>query len=232
MPRGAKKVILAVKNLTLAYPEGAVIKDANFELLDGDFACVVGANGSGKSTLVKGILGLMRPAKGSVKYRGGLKKSECGYLPQEMRAEKGFPVTVMEVVMTGALGRMGPRWFYGETERMRGREVLEMLDIAELAQQNFARLSGGQRQKVLLARALIATDRLLILDEPSSNLDQPSKKDFYRILQDLNKNRGYTIIMITHDLDIEDLIGNKVIALLDGKATMYGQKAYVRRFQK
>ena len=222
--------IVSVKKLTVAYGKNKVIDLADFDISDGDFVCVVGANGSGKSTLIKAMLGLITPAAGEVRFRDGLKQSIIGYLPQETRIDQNFPATVFEIVLSGTLGRAGSRFFYKREDKERANSILNKLGISKLKEKSFGSLSGGQKQKVLLARALTATSDLLILDEPSNNLDYKSRKSFYDILKDLN-TAGLTIVMITHDLDIDDLIGNKVLAIKDGKITCETTEDYIRSYR-
>ena len=206
--------LIKVKDLSVGYGERAVIKRASFVVESGDFICVVGANGAGKSTLIKTILGILKPSAGKIQFADELTQSQLGYLPQDMKFESDFPASVEEVVLTGALGRMGWRPFYGAKERSAALDCMKELKISKLAKRSFAELSGGQRQKVLLARALMASRRVLFLDEPSNNLDYKSKADFYELLKKMNAD-GLTIMMITHDVDVHDLIGNKVLALRD-----------------
>lgn len=206
--------LLDVSNLTLGYDNQIVINDISFNVNDKDFILVVGSNGAGKSTLIKGILGLIKPINGKVVFNE-IKKSNVGYMPQESRVDSNFPASVSEIVLSGALNSMGLRPFYTKKEKKRLDEVLQDLRIYDLKNKIFSELSGGQRQKVLLARSLMATSNLLVLDEPSNNLDQQSTKDFYDTLIHLNKKHGITIIMITHDILPEELIGNKVLYLHD-----------------
>lgn len=208
--------VISANNLTVAYGKNKVIDTASFEINAGDFVCVVGANGSGKSTLIKALLGLVPTAGGEVAFGEGITKTTIGYLPQETQIEQNFPAVVSEIVMTGTLGRLGTKIFYRKEDKTRAVEALKTLHITKLADQKFGDLSGGQKQKVLLARALVATSHLLFLDEPSNNLDHKSRKEFYETLKKLNSD-GLTIVMITHDLDADDLIGNKVLAIKDGK---------------
>ena len=162
---------ISVRELTVAYGKNKVIDKASFEIETGDFVCIVGANGSGKSTLVKALLGLIKPASGKITFGEGIAKTAIGYLPQETKSSQNFPATVSEIVMTGALGRLGKKITYRKEDRERVLETLKTLGIKKLAGERFGDLSGGQKQKVLLARALVATSGLLILDEPSNNLD-------------------------------------------------------------
>ena len=222
-----KSEILRLEKLTLGFGENIVIRKADLKVEQGDLSCVVGANGSGKSTLVKGALGLIKPVSGKVVLRPDVK---VGYLPQETNFELNFPATVREIVLSGALGKMGRRIFYNDADREMMRAQLKLLKIAGLEKKVFSELSGGQKQKVLLARALMATSELLVLDEPSNNLDYESRREFYEILLKLNR-QGLTIMMITHDLDAEDLIGNKVVAIQNGLVKTYDTHEYLEQFK-
>ncbi len=206
--------ILNVKNLVLGYEKQIVINNISFNVNKRDFILVIGSNGAGKSTLIKGILGIIKPISGSVEY-DEIKKNHVGYMPQEMKVDPNFPASVMEIVLSGLINRMGFRPFYNKKDKERASEALRILNIENLKNKKFSELSGGQRQKVLLARSLCATSDLLILDEPSNNLDQESKIEFYTTLKHLNEGHGITIIMITHDVDRDrdSLIGNKVLEL-------------------
>ena len=189
--------------------------------------CVVGANGSGKSTLIKGILGLIKPIKGKVIYKG-LKQNYIGYMPQETKVDSNFPASVLEIVLSGTLNQY-KNIFYSKEQKEIAINNLKLLGIEKLKNKSFSELSGGQRQKVLLARSLSATTKLLILDEPSNNLDSKSKKELYNTIVDLNKNHGITIIMITHDLDHDNLIGNKILSLRENDIFFGSVEEFVRR---
>ncbi len=223
--------LLSLKKVNLGYGENVVIRDASFAIESGDFVCIVGANGSGKSTLVRGILGLLKPLKGEISYGDGLRQQEIGYLPQETRVDANFPATVEEIVLSGCLGHMKFRPFYCHSEKSHVTRSLRALGIEHLKKQSFAALSGGQKQKVLLARSLSATKKLLILDEPSNNLDYKSRKAFYASLVKLNHEQGLTIIMITHDLDADDLIGDKVLAIKEGSVALESTTKYLEAYK-
>lgn len=216
--------IIEVKNLAVEYHGHVVFDKLNFTVEHGDFLCVVGPNGSGKSTLLRCLLGLIKPTSGSIKFNDGLKPNEIGYLPQSTQIPANFPASVVEIVSSGALNRVGLFRSYPKTNIS---QTLNQLGIAKIKHQNFSQLSGGQRQKVLLARAIVAASNLLILDEPSNNLDYRSKQSFYQTLTELNKK--YAIIMVTHDLDHHNLLGNRILSL-DHDAPFFGSTAeYVRR---
>lgn len=221
--------LINVNHLTLGYEHQKVIQDLSFTVEKGDFITIIGANGSGKSTLVKGLLGLIKPMQGDIQYH--IDTKQIGYMPQETKIDATFPASVEEIVLSGTLNRLGHRPFYGKKERKLADDSLSLLDILDLKKKSFADLSGGQRQKVLLSRALSATRELLILDEPSNNLDFSSREEFYKIIHRLNKEEGITILMITHDLDMHAIAGNKIIAFEDqeifvGKIEDYRRKMH------
>jgi len=204
--------LIDIKNLSLGYDGNIVLKNVNLKIEENDFICVVGPNGSGKSTLIKGILGLIKPISGTITFNN-LKQNFIGYMPQETKVDSNFPASVLEIVLSGTLNKKSRSLFYTKEDKKLAIKNLKILGIENLKNKHFSELSGGQRQKVLLARSLCATSKLLILDEPSNNLDSKSKKNLYDILKNLNKNYNIAIIMITHDLDHNNLIGNKILSL-------------------
>ena len=220
--------IIEIKNLTLGYENNKVIKNLSINIKEGDFLCIVGPNGAGKSTLIKGILGLIKPLKGEIKFNN-LKQTFIGYMPQETKIDANFPASVLEIVLSGTLNRLDLISFYTKKEKDIALNNLKLLGIENLKDKNFSDLSGGGRQKVLLARSLCATTKLLILDEPSNNLDSKSKKELYKTITDLNKNHNITIIMITHDLDHDNLIGNKILSLRENDIFYGTTDDFVRR---
>lgn len=222
-----KEPLIEVKKIEVEYERVKVFTNLSFEIFDGDFVCIVGPNGAGKSTLIKTLLGQINLKSGEIKFHN-LEQKFIGYMPQESKVDKNFPASVEEIVRSGTLNRLGLKSFYGQKEEEIARRNLGLLGISQLKTKHFAELSGGQRQKVLLARSLSATTKLLILDEPSNNLDFKSKNELYEILKTLNK-RGITILMVTHDLDHKNLIGEKILALA-GEKYFFGSTAeYVER---
>jgi len=216
-------MLFEVKDLTLGYENEIVINNISFTVNDGDFIIVVGKNGAGKSTLIKGILGLIKPMGGEIRFGESLNKNLIGYMPQETKVDAGFPASVYEIVLSGRLNRMGLRPFYNKEDKAKAMEALEILNIAHIKDKSFSELSGGQRQKTLLARSLCATNKLLILDEPSNNLDATSKEEFYDLLEKLNKELNISIMMISHDADLDKTLGNKVLKISDQGFELYSR---------
>ena len=208
-------MLFEVKNLSLGYENEKIINNISFKANEKDFIIVVGKNGAGKSTLIKGILGLIKPMEGEIVFDPSLNRKLIGYMPQETKVESSFPASVMEIVLSGRINKMGFRPFYNKEDKEKAIEALKILNIYDIKNKSFSDLSGGQRQKALLARSLCATDKLLILDEPSNNLDNTSREEFYLLLMKLNKELGISIIMISHDPDIENLLGNKLLKIMD-----------------
>lgn len=192
--------LIKTENLTLSYENMTVIKDLSFEVNSGEYLCIVGENGSGKTTLMKALLSLKKPVGGSITFGDGLIQKEIGYLPQQTGAQRDFPASVSEVVLSGCLNSRGIKPFYSIRERKKAAENMKRLGIYEIKQRSYRELSGGQQQRVLLARALCATKKLLLLDEPVSGLDPMVTAELYEMISDINKS-GVTIIMVTHDMN-------------------------------
>ncbi len=203
-------MLLECKNVSMKYEGVIAVNKVSFTVDEGDFLCVVGENGSGKSTLVKGILGL-RPLFGGEINFNGIKQNEIGYLPQQTIVQKDFPATVREVIMSGCLNRCGFRPFYTAAEKKRSENAAREMGITGIMKKSYRELSGGQQQRVLLARALCAAEKLLLLDEPVTGLDPAATAEMYGLINDLNKNGGVTIIMISHDLRSAAAYGNKIL---------------------
>lgn len=189
---------IVCKNLIVGY-EGQVVRDnINFKVDKGDYLCIVGENGSGKSTLMKTLLSLKKPISGEIIFGDGLKSNEIGYLPQQSTIKKDFPATNFEIVLSGNLNHS--KIFYGKQDKERALEAMRRLNIEDFKDKCFRELSGGQQQRVMLARALCATEKVLLLDEPVSGLDPKVTQEMYELVKDLNERDKITIIMISHDL--------------------------------
>ena len=192
--------LITCKDAAFAYEGNVVVDGLSFDVRQGDYLCIVGENGSGKSTLMKGLLGLMRPKAGSIVFGDGLEQTQIGYLPQQTAAQKDFPASCFEVVLSGRLSSRGMLPFYGRKDRQIALENMEKLKVLPLKRKSFRELSGGQQQRILLARALCATEKLLLLDEPVSGLDPLVTAELYQTIQKLQKDTGITIIMVSHDI--------------------------------
>ena len=192
--------LISCKNVYLKYENTSVVEDLSFNVEAGDYLCIVGENGSGKSTLIKSMLGLKETASGHLHFGDGLTAKQIGYLPQQTTAQKDFPASVNEVVLSGCLGKNNGRFFFSKHQKMLAEENMKKLDILHLRKKCYRELSGGQQQRVLLARALCATDKMILLDEPVTGLDPVVTAEFYTLIKKLNKQYGITVIMVSHDL--------------------------------
>ena len=192
--------LLTCQRVSFAYEGNTVLRDLAFTVEEGDYLWVIGENGSGKSTLIRGILGLKKPAAGTITLGGGLTSREIGYLPQQMASRRDFPAGVYEVVLSGRLGKRAFHPFYTRQDKQAAEENLVRLGIGELRNRCFRELSGGQQRRALLARSLCAGSRLLVLDEPAAGLDPLVTPELYRLIEQINRGAGVTVIMVSHDL--------------------------------
>ena len=192
--------LLACRDVSLGYEGQSVLTHLDLTIREGDYLCIVGDNGSGKSTLLRGLLGLLPPQSGEIWRSPELRRGNLGYLPQQTQAQRDFPATVYEVVLSGCLNQKGMHFFYSPAQKSAALMNMGKLGVLELKDQCYRDLSGGQQQRVLLARALCAASKLLILDEPITGLDPAAAQDLYKLLSYLNRKEGMAIVMVTHDL--------------------------------
>ena len=197
------------EHLDLGYEGQVIVHDISFCINEGDYLCILGENGAGKSTLVKAILSLHAPLRGKIEFSPMMRKNEVGYLPQQSSAQKSFPASVEEVVLSGRVNSLSRRFFYTREDRRVADENLERLGILSLKKKSFFELSGGQMQRVLLARALSACRKLLLLDEPTNHLDGPGRQMVARYLSRLK--RGF--LLVSHDRDFLDGCVDHILAL-------------------
>lgn len=220
---------LTCRELSVGYDGKAVVQHLNFEVFAGDYLCIVGENSSGKSTLMKTLLGLQPPVGGRIVTGDGLRKNEIGYLPQQTAAQKDFPASVREIVLSGCQGRCGSRPFYNKEEKELAADAMEKMQIVPLAKRCYRTLSGGQQQRVLLSRALCATRKMLLLDEPISGLDPKVTAEMYTLIHRLNYEDGITVVMISHDLNAALQYASHILHI--GDRVFFGTKAaYLNEF--
>ena len=222
---------LICHHLSVGYDSNAVLTDLNFEVNKQDYLCIVGENGAGKSTLMKTILGLQKPIEGEIMMGDELRQSEIGYLPQQKASQKDFPASVREIVLSGCQGRCGFRPFYNEKEKALADSAMERMQITDLAKRCYRELSGGQQQRVLLARALCATQKILLVDEPVSGLDPRATAQMYELIAKLNENDEITIIMISHDIAAAMKYASHILRV--GKHTFFGtREEYLEEYRR
>ena len=205
--------VIALKHVTFAYEDLVVLEEVNLAIPAGDLVCLVGPNGSGKTTLLRLLLGLLRPTRGEVRIFGkppDRVRSRIGYMPQQADLDRRFPVTVLEVVLMGRLDSRlhGP---YTAGDRRAAMAALGELELTDLARRPFASLSGGQRQRVLIARALCGGPELLLLDEPTANVDALAGERLIEILGRLNQRM--TIVLVSHDLGFVSPVVKTVVCV-------------------
>ena len=213
---------LTCQNLTLKYDGRVILEDLNFTVRAGDYLCIVGENGSGKSTLMKTILGLHTEYEGTMETGDGLLASEIGYLPQQTNVQRDFPASVREIVLSGCQGRCGFRPFYTKEEKNLARRNMGRMGILEFEKRCYRELSGGQMQRVLLARALCATQKALLLDEPVSGLDPKVTVEMYQLIARLNRDDGITILMVSHDIAAAVKYASHILHI--GETVFFGTK--------
>lgn len=193
--------IIEIRDLTFGYDAGSPVLDSvNLTVKRGQSGCIVGPNGGGKSTLLRLLLGLLTPNRGTIRIFGESPTAArrwIGYMPQYHQLDGAFPITVLEVVLQGRIRRGFWGW-YTAADRAAAMASLEEMGIASLASRSFAALSGGQRQRVLIARALACEPQLLLLDEPTANIDPGAEEQFYATLDVLRSRM--TVLTVSHDL--------------------------------
>lgn len=197
--RGGLTMLLNAKGLTVRHGEVTALSNVSLSVHPGEIVTIVGPNGSGKSTLVRALIGLEPPTEGQIARKPGL---TIGYVPQRLKVEAGLPLTVRRFLSL-------PRRV-GDAE---AASALSRVGVAGLENRQLARLSGGQFQRVLLARALLARPEILILDEPTQGLDQPGVAAFYRLLEELRRETGVAVLLVSHDLHVVMSASDRVICL-------------------
>ena len=210
-----------LRGVAFAYEGTPVLQNVTLDVGAQDFLCLIGPNGGGKTTLLRIALGQLRPCRGEVRVLGGepeQARAAIGYVPQHFQYDPQFPVRVLDVVLMGRLNTNCWYPFHRAEDMDAAYEALNAVQMRELARRPFAKLSGGQRQRVLIARSLAAQPRILLLDEPTANIDTAAENMIYELLQRLNEK--ICIIMVTHDLAFVSKYV-KTVAFVNRNVTRY-----------
>ena len=189
-------VLVDIQNISVGYDENIVLRDVSLKIFEQDFLGIVGPNGGGKTTLVKTILGLLKPVSGSIVFPDKETKNRIGYMPQINLIDRKFPILVSEVIESGLMAAKNSS---KSEKKEKVRAIIREMEIENIAGKAIGKLSGGQVQRTLLARAIVNDPKLLILDEPSSYVDQQFESHFYQLLQEINKNAA--IVLVSHDIE-------------------------------
>lgn len=215
---------LEIDGISLILGETEVLKDVDLRLSKGDFLGIVGPNGGGKTTLLKIILGLQEPDSGKVKIFGKeprRARDRVSYVPQHTDFDSQFPINVWNVVLMGRVGKLGWRPFFSSKDKEIAQKALEKVEMEDYKERQISDLSGGEQQRVLLARALTTEPDILLLDEPTASVDERIKKSIYELLRDLNQNNDTTIVLVSHDIGILSSYVKK-IGCLNGELIYHG----------
>lgn len=213
--------LIKVEKLSFSYPaKKDALANISFEIEEGTFTCIVGENGSGKSTLLKCILGLNKGYTGKIE-----KEEKVGYLPQKTEIQTNFPASIEEVVLSGTISNNINSIFYKSEDKEKAKRIMQQLEIYNIKNKSFADLSGGQQQRVLIARAMCATEKIIILDEPTNGLDPSIANQIYKMLDKLKKENNLTILIVSHDIDRALKYADKVIEIRNGKTLFNGNTA-------
>lgn len=216
--------VVKLENIWVNYNSTPVLEAVNLSIQSDDFLGVIGPNGGGKTTLLKVILGLITPNHGKVTVLGksAIKsRKQIGYVPQTTIYDRNFPINVWDVVLMGRYGSTGLLKRYGKEDKDAANNALVTMDIANLKNRQIGKLSGGEQQRVLIARALVSEPKLLLLDEPTASVDPAMQTEFYEILNQLKKQ--IAIVLVSHDISAVSIYVSK-IACLNRQLFYHGSK--------
>lgn len=228
--------IIEINHLSYRYEKERVLEDIHLTVPEGAFLAIVGPNGSGKSTLLKLILGLLKVQEGNVSIFGEkIQRFKdwhlIGFVSQKANSfNTGFPATVYEVVGSGLTKKIGLFKFLNKEDHRKIKEAIESVGLSKFMHRNIGELSGGQQQRVFIARALVSEPKVLILDEPTVGVDAHNVQSFYEMLEQLNKERGITLLLVTHDIGT---ISDKVthVACLNKNLHFHGKSEEFEKLQ-
>ena len=210
--------LIHLDDVSLGYDRRPVLTHVSFEIARGEFVALLGPNGAGKTTLFRGVLGLIPLLGGRITYGFDRAASPPGYVPQKESLDSIFPLTTFEIVLMGTYARMGPLSFVGREPRRRAAARLAEVGLSAHAGQPFWALSGGQKQRALIARALAAEPEVLFLDEPTAGVDAEAERAIMDLISRLNRDRGLTVVLVSHHLRLVRELVHEVIWVEDGRA--------------
>jgi ABC-type Mn2+/Zn2+ transport system ATPase subunit len=210
------KELIEFQGVTLGYGRKVVLRDLNFAVDDGEFFGIVGANGSGKTTILRALLGILQPERGRIVVHlpGTLR---FGYVPQRGFLDELYPLTGRDIVMMGRYAGLGPMQWPGPRDRQVVQESLEHVGAADLANKPFRAMSGGQKQRMLIARALASESRMLVLDEPTDGMDLKGQRGILDLIAHLRQESGITVVYVTHRLNELSSVAQRLLLLHDGQ---------------
>jgi len=188
--------IVEIRNVDVAYQKQLVLSNVSLSVFENDFIGIIGPNGGGKTSLIKAILGLIKPVRGSINH--SLERSEIGYLPQGNQVDENFPITVKEVIASGLEHGLNIRPGIARKRQHKVEKAMETVGMEALHSRPIGELSGGEFQRTMLARAIISSPRLLVLDEPDTHVDNQFETELYDLLKELNSS--ITILLVSHDI--------------------------------
>jgi len=215
--------VIEIEDLYFAYEEDWVLQGINLEVEEGEFLAFIGPNGSGKSTLLELILGFIKPQRGRVRILGQSPqkfsaRGQVGYISQKARDfNPSFPATVEEIVGANLYPEMGFWKILNRELRKKIDRALALVDMEKFKKKPIGRLSGGQQQRIFIARTLVTEPRLIFMDEPLIGVDQEAQGDFYRVINQLHRQLGITIILVSHDLHVISRQVNRIICFAGGR---------------
>jgi zinc transport system ATP-binding protein len=214
-----KNILIQLDDISFSYEQNVILEHVSLKVKEGEFWALIGPNGSGKSTLINIILGLLKPSEGMVGLFGTdaetFKHRELiGYVSQKSNSfNSGFPATVLEVVRSGLTRKVGVFNSFSKNDEQQAMKALRIVKMDTYANRNIGELSGGQQQRVFIARALCGKPRLLIMDEPTVGIDRQNVASFYSMLNELNRDHGIAIVLVTHEVDLVSDLATHVACL-------------------
>ena len=192
------KSLIEFDGVTLGYRGHVVLRDLRFSIGEGEFFGVVGANGSGKTTMLRAMLGILAPLSGRILYDGAAERIRFGYVPQRAHIDEMFPLTAREIVLMGRYGLLGPGRRPSADDRRTAERQLEHVGLGGMADKRFRDMSGGQKQRTLFARALVAEARILLMDEPTEGMDIEGQQAILELIAQLRAETGVSVVYVTH----------------------------------